>query len=105
MALKHLLEHNPVAISVFALSGVGEDGPDSVRYKMLSYVKWLSQEHAIPKLHIDAEPGMLAPQIRRVVKDWPNMVTKKVEGLHFLQEDSPNEIGIAIREFLLKNAH
>lgn len=88
----------------FAILGVGEDGPDSIRRKMLSYVKWLSQETEIPKLHIDAEPGMLAPQIRRIVKDWPNMETKQVKGLHFLQEDSPDEIGIAIREFLLKTA-
>lgn len=68
---------------------------------MQHYVDWLSQDHSIPKLYVDADPGQLAIQIRRVVKDWPNMQTERVKGLHFLQEDSPDEIGKCIRKFLL----
>ena len=36
----------------------------------------------------------------KVVEDWPNQQVAKVKGVHFIQEDSPVEIGEAIRNFL-----
>ncbi len=65
-----------------------------------SYSKWLSSSADLPKLYIDAQPGFFSPFIREYVKDWPNQTVVTVKGIHFLQEDSPKEIGVAIKEFL-----
>jgi haloalkane dehalogenase len=55
----------------------------------------------IPKLFIDAEPGsILVGRQRDVCLDFPNQRTVKVKGLHFIQEDSPAEIGEAIAGFV-----
>ena len=65
-----------------------------------NYNKWLAQSTDLPKLHIHAEPGSFAPWIAKVIKDWPNLRSVSAKGLHFLQEDSPDEIGKYVAEFV-----
>jgi haloalkane dehalogenase len=64
------------------------------------YARWLS-ESPIPKLFIDAEPGsILVGAQREFCRRWPNQREVAVRGSHFVQEDSPAEIGRAIAGFL-----
>ncbi len=65
------------------------------------YANWLAQDESIPKLFINAEPGsiLVGPQ-REFCRSWPNQKEVTVKGLHFIQEDSPSEIGSAVKEFL-----
>ena len=60
------------------------------------YAAWLSST-TIPKLLIVAEPGAIlrGPQLA-FARTWPNQREVTVAGNHFLQEDSPDEIGEAI---------
>ncbi|WP_339760305.1 haloalkane dehalogenase [uncultured Sulfitobacter sp.] len=64
-----------------------------------AYVEWLATTPT-PKLFVNAEPGMLITgPVRDVVRKWPNLTEVTVPGLHFIQEDSPDEIGEAIRDW------
>jgi haloalkane dehalogenase len=54
----------------------------------------------MPKLFINADPGsILVGRQREVCRAWPNQTEVTVQGLHFLQEDSPDEIGQAVAAF------
>jgi len=73
-----------------------EGEPADVVELVASYANWLSQS-SIPKLFINAEPGaILIGEQRKFCRSWPNQEEVTVKGNHFLQEDSPDEIGIAI---------
>lgn len=63
--------------------------------------RWLGTS-AVPKLFIDAEPGLLMalPGWREVCRGFPNQREVTVAGLHFIQEDSPEAIGVAIADWL-----
>ncbi|MGA0151901.1 MAG: haloalkane dehalogenase [Luminiphilus sp.] len=51
----------------------------------------------IPKLFINADPGsILVGKQREFCRSWPNQTEVTVKGLHFVQEDSPKEIGRAV---------
>ncbi|HEY2533558.1 MAG TPA: haloalkane dehalogenase [Xanthobacteraceae bacterium] len=64
------------------------------------YGKWLSAS-SIPKLFIAAEPGsILIGQAREFCRSWPNQEEITVPGIHFIQEDSPDEIGRALATFM-----
>ncbi len=64
------------------------------------YSTFMSQTE-IPKLFINAEPGsILVGRQRELARTWPNQREVTVPGLHFIQEDSGREIGMAIGEFL-----
>jgi len=64
------------------------------------YRSWL-EEGAVPKLFVNAEPGaILAGRIRQYVRSWPNQTEITVPGVHFIQEDSPDEIGSAVAQFV-----
>lgn len=67
-----------------------------------TYSKWLSTSE-LPKLFINADPGsiLIGPQ-REFCRSWPNQTEVTVKGLHFIQEDSPDEIGQAIADFVRK---
>tara|TARA_B110000503_G_scaffold22699_3_gene35317 strand:+ start:6181 stop:7059 length:879 start_codon:yes stop_codon:yes gene_type:complete len=55
----------------------------------------------IPKLFINAEPGsILTGAQREFCRSWPNQQEVTVQGLHFIQEDSPVEIGQAVANWL-----
>ncbi len=65
-----------------------------------AYNKWLKTSHNLPKLYIDAAPGFFSANIREIIKNWPNQKVIKAKGLHFLQEDSPDDIGKAVAQFV-----
>ena len=61
--------------------------------------QWLSTS-TLPKLFINGDPGaILTGAQREFCRSWPNQREVTVSGLHFLPEDSPNEIGQAIAEW------
>jgi haloalkane dehalogenase len=61
-----------------------------------AYGDWLA-ESSLPKLFINAEPGaILIGPMRDFCRSWPNQEEVTVKGSHFIQEDSPDEIGRAI---------
>jgi haloalkane dehalogenase len=65
-----------------------------------NYGQWLAQS-PIPKLYIHAEPGAVDVGRRRAfVRQWPHQIEITVKGRHFIQEDSPTELGAAISEFV-----
>ena len=65
-----------------------------------SYSAWLAASQ-MPKLFINADPGsILVGRQREVCRAWPNQTEITVKGLHFIQEDSPDEIGRAVAEFV-----
>jgi haloalkane dehalogenase len=62
--------------------------------------RWLA-ESRIPKLFINAEPGaILTGQQREFCRTWRNQTEVTVEGIHFIQEDSPGKIGEALAAFV-----
>lgn len=64
------------------------------------YAAWLSTS-AVPKLFVNADPGsILVGAQREFCRRWPNQREVTVRGSHFIQEDSPAEIGQAIAVFL-----
>lgn len=78
-----------------------EGEPKEVVERVEAYDRWLEGSD-VPKLFINAEPGsiLVGPQ-REYARTWPNLTEVTVKGLHFIQEDSPVEIGEAIKEFVL----
>jgi len=70
--------------------------PADVTAIVAAYAEWLAQS-SIPKLLITAEPGAIlhGPQLE-FCRSWPNQTEVTVPGNHFLQEDSPDEIGTAV---------
>lgn len=65
------------------------------------YSQWLAGDAGIPKLFINADPGMiLTGKPREFCRSWPNQDEVTVKGLHFVQEDSPREIGQALATFV-----
>jgi haloalkane dehalogenase len=64
------------------------------------YSQWLA-ESDVPKLFVNAEPGsILTGAQREFCRAWPNQGEVTVRGAHFVQEDSPHEIGEAIAAFV-----
>ena len=64
------------------------------------YSRWLAH-NTVPKLFISAEPGsILVGRQREFCRRWPNQTECSVTGLHFVQEDSPDEIGRAVADFV-----
>ena len=54
----------------------------------------------IPKLFVNADPGsILVGKQREFCRSWPNQTEVTVKGLHFVQEDSPKEIGQAVADW------
>jgi haloalkane dehalogenase len=69
-----------------------------------AYSSWLADSD-VPKLFINAEPGAVVHgRIRELVRSWPNLTETTVSGVHFVQEDSPNEIGAAVAQFVRINS-
>lgn len=77
-----------------------EGEPADVTEIVGSYADWLS-ESPVPKLFVNAEPGaILVGEQREFCRTWPNQIEVTVPEIHFIQEDSPDEIGRAISEWL-----
>jgi len=77
-----------------------EGEPEDVTAITSDYADWLARSDT-PKLFINADPGaILIGAQREFCRSWPNQAEVTVAGSHFIQEDSPNEIGKAIAEWL-----
>ncbi len=64
------------------------------------YAEWLST-HPAPKLFVNAAPGSILVGARReFCRTWPEQEEVTVKGAHFMQEDSPREIGDAVAAFV-----
>ena len=72
--------------------------------KVVEEVKQNAEFHKdseIPKLFINAKPGsILVGDQREFARTWKNQKEVTVSGSHFIQEDSSEEIGIALRDFV-----
>lgn len=67
-----------------------------------TFFDWMDTNE-IPKLFVNAEPGsLLSGENREIVRQWKNQTEVTVAGLHFIQEDSPEEIADAIADWLPK---
>ena len=76
-----------------------EGQPADVTEIVDAYVDWLGKT-SIPKLFVNADPGVLITgAVRDRVRSWPNITEVTVPGLHFIQEDAPDEIGLAVRDW------
>jgi haloalkane dehalogenase len=74
--------------------------PADVTAIVESYGKWLSHSTP-PKLLIVGEPGaIMTGRTREFCRTWLNQREVTVNGRHFLQEDSPHQIGAALAEFM-----
>ena len=73
--------------------------PPDVVALVAEYADWLSRTPT-PKLFINAEPGAIltGPQ-REFCRTFSNQREVTVPGVHFIQEDSPHEIGAAIAQW------
>jgi haloalkane dehalogenase len=78
---------------------VDGEPPEVVRI-VEEYGAWLAGS-SVPKLFVNAEPGsILTGRAREFCRTWPNQTEVTVRGSHFVQEDSPDEIGTALAEFV-----
>ncbi|WP_416899536.1 MAG: haloalkane dehalogenase [Minwuia sp.] len=74
--------------------------PEDVVAIASDYADWL-KETDLPKLFVNAEPGaILTGRMRDFCRTWKNQTEITVKGSHFIQEDSPNEIGQALAEWI-----
>lgn len=77
-----------------------EGEPADVAEIVGAYAEWLARSD-VPKLFVDADPGAILTGAQRDwVRTWPNLTEVTVSGSHFIQEDSPHEIGQAISDWL-----
>jgi haloalkane dehalogenase len=77
-----------------------EGEPADVVAIVEEYGAWLS-ESDVPKLFVKGEPGaLIRGRVLDFVRTWPNQTEVSVNGVHFLQEDSPDEIGAAVASFV-----
>jgi len=74
--------------------------PADVALIVESYARWLARSE-VPKLFVNAQPGaLLVGAQREFCRAWPEQVEVTVRGSHFVQEDSPDEIGRALADWL-----
>ena len=74
--------------------------PADVSALVNDYAAWLARS-PLPKLFVNANPGsILVGAQREFCRGWPNQQEVTIRGSHFLQEDSPVEIGQAIARFV-----
>jgi haloalkane dehalogenase len=68
--------------------------PADVHAIATQYADWLGTSN-VPKLFLKAEPGAILTNdtLVNLVRGWPALTEKTVAGIHFVQEDSPDEIG------------
>jgi haloalkane dehalogenase len=65
------------------------------------YAAWLATSAHVRKLFVNAEPGaILTGRQRQLCRSWPNQTEVTVPGIHFIQEDSGDQIGAAIASWL-----
>jgi len=74
-----------------------EGEPDDVAAIAAAYADWLATS-SVPKLFVKAEPGgiLAGGAVLDFARRLPAQTEVTVAGVHFVQEDSPDEIGRAI---------
>ena len=77
------------------------DGEPAEVVKVVNdYGDWLKQSQ-VPKLWIHGDPGAVErASVREFCRTWPNQTELTVKGIHYIQEDSPTEIGEALARFV-----
>jgi haloalkane dehalogenase len=78
-----------------------EGEPADVAEIAAAYAKWLATSN-VPKLFVKAEPGLLIASGANLdfARGLPAQTEVTVAGVHYLQEDSPDEIGQAIADWM-----
>jgi len=77
-----------------------EGEPADVVEIVRRYAAWLA-ESEVPKLFVNAEPGaILTGRVREQCRRWPQQTEVTVPGSHFIQEDSGEQIGRAVADWL-----
>ena len=73
--------------------------PADVAALVADYSRWLATSE-VPKLHLPATPGFLTTVYADAVSTWRNCAEHEIAGVHFVQEDSGDEIGRAVAAFV-----
>ena len=75
--------------------------PADVTAIVAAYADWLTTSH-VPKLWVKGEPGLLLSGGANLdfVRGLPAQSHVTVAGIHYVQEDSPDEIGRAIADWM-----
>jgi haloalkane dehalogenase len=74
--------------------------PADVTEIVTAYCEWLATSD-IPKLFINATPGAITTgHVRDICRTWPNQTEVTVNGIHFIQDDSADEIAAAIKAWM-----
>lgn len=69
------------------------------------YARWMSQTQ-IPKLFINLKPGAnIRGALRESCRSWPNQTEVAMAGIHYVQEDSPDLVGVALSRWLGRAVH
>ncbi|MGY1844666.1 haloalkane dehalogenase [Modestobacter sp. SYSU DS0875] len=77
-----------------------EHVPPGVHDVVDRYGQWLAHSE-VPKLFLNADPGsILVGRQRTRVRRWPALTEVTVPGGHFVPEDSPDEIGRALADWI-----
>lgn len=77
-----------------------DGNPADVATIVANYSQWMA-ETTIPKLFINADPGAtLVGAQRDFCRTWPNQTEVTVPGIHFIQEDSADQIGQALASWI-----
>ena len=68
-----------------------------------AYDEWLVKS-SVPKLFLKAEPGGILSGEKELAfaRKLPAQTEVTIKGVHYVQEDSPDEIGRAIADWMLK---
>ncbi len=89
--------------AMLAFTRQGPFGKKETFDAMQAYTAWLMGSKQIPKLFIRAKPGKLLPSGKPIIQfasSFPNQKIVSVIGRHFIQEESPEAIGMALAEWL-----
>lgn len=73
--------------------------PADVTEIVTAYGEWLAQS-SIPKLFVQSDPGTMPQTHIDFCRTWPSQREITVAGRHYPQEDSPDEIGVALAAWL-----
>src|ERR1700761_3157887 len=78
-----------------------EGNPADVTAIVDAYAAWL-QTSTVPKLFLNAQPGgiLAGGKVLEQARILPAQTEVTVKGIHFVQEDSPDEIGTAIAAWM-----
>jgi haloalkane dehalogenase len=76
-----------------------EGNPADVHKIVSDYAEWLPTS-PIPKLFVNVIPGFFSSRMKDYCRTWVNQKEVNVPGHHFVQEDSPHELGKAIADFI-----